>query len=146
MWIKELTSCQTFQIFLLLEQIKQYSNSRNGVFQVIFIRNWQGAVTFQFRKKRPKELLDELILNFIWWVPNLKWSCKIQQYFFKDKLNQTVYFLPNCSDILVIATNKRVCQQQKCGISGNFHQELARSCNFPIKKQRSKRGSAWTNF
>ena len=45
---------------ILVTGIKQYSNSRNVIFQVIFIRNWQGAVTFQLRNKGPKELLHEL--------------------------------------------------------------------------------------
>ena len=45
---------------ILVTGIKEYSNSRNVIFQVIFIRNWQGAVTFQLRNKEPKELLHEL--------------------------------------------------------------------------------------
>ena len=49
---------------ILLTGIKEYNNSRNVIFQVIFMRNWQGAVTFQLRKKGPKELLHELSSKF----------------------------------------------------------------------------------
>ena len=48
------------------------------------------------------------------------------------------YFLPNCSNILVTRTDKRLYQLQKCDISSNFHEELAKYCNFPIKKQTTK--------
>ena len=48
------------------------------------------------------------------------------------------YFLPNCSNILVTGTDKRLYQLQKCDISSNFHEELAKYCNFPIKKQTTR--------
>ena len=60
---------------ILVTGIKEYSNSRNVIFQVIFIRNWQGAVTFQLRKKGPKELLDELISKFF--LMNFKIKVKL---------------------------------------------------------------------
>ena len=70
-----LTSCQTFQIFLLLEQIKDYSNSRNVIFQVIFMGNWKSAVILQLRNKRPKELLHERISQF--YFMNSKFEVKM---------------------------------------------------------------------
>ena len=75
MWIKELNTYKTFKIFLLLEQIKEYNNSRNVTFQVIFISNWQGAVIFQLRNKRPKELLHEPIYKI--YLINLNFEVKV---------------------------------------------------------------------
>ena len=63
-WIKELSSCQTFQIFLLLEQIKEYDNCRNVIFEVIFMRDWQSALIFQLKYKGAKEVLHEAITKF----------------------------------------------------------------------------------
>ena len=63
-WINELSSCQTFQIFLLLEQIKEYDNCRNVIFEVIFMRDWQSALIFQLKNKGAKEVLDEPITKF----------------------------------------------------------------------------------
>ena len=63
-WIKELSSCQTFQIFLLLEQIQEYDNCRNVIFEVIFMRDWESALIFQLKNKGAKEVLHEAITKF----------------------------------------------------------------------------------
>ena len=85
-------------------------------------------------------------IKFIWWIPTLDCSCKIRQYLLKDIVNQRTYLLPNVSNILVTGTDKAVEQLQKYNISSSFHQKLARCCNFPIKKQRTKGAPGCTNF
>ena len=60
---------------MLLEQTKEYSNSKNVIFQVISIKNWQGAVTFQLRNKGPKELLHEISSKF--YLMNSKFEVKL---------------------------------------------------------------------
>ena len=74
-WVKELTSCRTFQIFLFLEQIIEYNNCRNLIFQGIFIKSWQGAVISQLRNKWPKQVLHEPILKLQ--LMNLKFEMKL---------------------------------------------------------------------
>ena len=71
---------------------------------------------------------------------NFKYEVKLQDpaLSFKDKVNQRAYLLPNFSNILLIGTDKSKATAEKCNISSNFHHELARCCNFPIKKQKAK--------
>ena len=84
--------------------------------------------------KKQRRFCMKQLLNFIWWLLNLKWSCKIQQYLFEDEVDQRAFFLPNLSNILVIGTDTRVWQLQKCDIWSNFHEGLGKCSNFPIKK------------
>ena len=145
-WIKDLTSSQTFPIFLLVEVIRAKqlhkcnikSNFNQG------LATWCDILLKKIKHERNFGLNH--FLSFIWWIPNLKWSCKIQRYLFKDKMNQRAYLLPNVSNSLVNGTDKRAKQLQKCNIISNFRQNLARCYNFPIKKQRTKRAPSWTNF
>ena len=97
-----------FKYFCFWKRWKSDNNFRNVIFQVILTKNWQGTVISQSRNKVPKSHLHEIISIFYSWILNLKWSCKIQQYLFKNKVNQRAYFLPNFSNILVTGTDKRI--------------------------------------
>ena len=62
--LKELKSCQIFQIFLFLEPRISYNYLRKAIFQINLKRNYLGLSVSKLRKEGPKELLYERISVF----------------------------------------------------------------------------------
>ena len=73
---------------------------------------------------------------------NIKFEVNLEDAlisFQRYKLNEIAYVFPNFSNVLVIGIEDTVEQLQKINIFSNFYQGLARCCDFPIKKERTKR-------
>ena len=133
-------------MFLFLEKRILSKFPRKAIFQEILSRNWKDPVISEFRKEGPKELPHEPASLFDLIIFKFKVNISLQQCLLLDKVVKRAFLLPNFSNFIVFGIKNLVSLSEKSNISNIFGKELVRSCNFQIRKRRSKGAPARPSF